>query len=107
MMGSVPLPAVSPPAGVLAAKMRSKRLLRMIVTIRRSHCFTNAPQLPGEHLLNGAVAKLLEQGARHEDGGHQGSHKGHHGDLGVDGRAGGILEWVSDGIANHGCLVLF
>ena len=46
-----------------------------------------------------------EEGEHDEHGGEQGGNQAHHGDLGVDGRARGILEGVADGIADDGRLV--
>ena len=40
-----------------------------------------------------------------KEGGQKGGDQRHHGDLGVDGRAGRVLEGVADGIAGDGRLV--
>ena len=46
-----------------------------------------------------------EEGEHDEHGGEQGGNQAHHGNLGVDGGAGGVLEGVAHGVANDGRLV--
>ena len=46
-----------------------------------------------------------EEGEHDEHGGEHGGNQAHHGNLGVDGGAGGVLEGVAHGVANDGRLV--